>query len=109
MLVTGGQVAPGQATEAAVVISRDGSSVQTVGSMGQARFEHTMVALGSGRVLIIGCTRNDQDVLATTEIYDPATRRFTSGPTMSTGRYKLSGSAAVLPHGQIVVAGAALA
>lgn len=73
--------------------------------MGQARFKRTMVALGSGRILIIGGTSNDQDVLATTEIYDPATRRFTPGPTMSTGRYKLSGSAAVLPDGQIVVAG----
>lgn len=105
VLVTGGQTDPGRATSTAVVIGRDGAQLRPVGPMGQARFKHTMVALSSGRVLVIGGTSDDRERLATTEIYDPGTHRFTPGPTMSGGRYKLSGSATLLPDGRVLVAG----
>lgn len=104
VLVTGGQVSPGQGTAGAVVISTDGTMTE-VGPMLHARFKHTTVRLRSGRVLIIGGTSNDEDLLATTELYDPRTRQFTAGPTMSAGRYKLNGSATLLPDGRVVVAG----
>ena len=104
VLVTGGQVSPGHATATAVVVSPDGTSTE-VGPLLQARFKHTSVTLPSGRVLVIGGTSNDTDLLATTELYDPRTRRFTAGPTMSAGRYKLTDSATVVPDGRVVVAG----
>ena len=104
VLVTGGQVSPGRATATAVIISTEGTSTR-VGPLRKARFKHTMVTLPSGQVLIIGGTSNDTDLLATTELYDPRTRRFTAGPTMSAGRYKLTDSATLVPDGRVVVAG----
>lgn len=104
VLVTGGQTAPGVGTASAVVVSADGG-LESVGPLAQARFKHTMVALPGGRVLVVGGTSTDTDLLSSTEVYDPATRRFTTGPTMASGRYKLSGSATVLPDGRVVVAG----
>ncbi len=104
VLVTGGQVEPGVASATAVVISSDGT-LSRVGPLAQARFKHTMVTLPSGRVLVIGGTSDDEDLLSTTEVYDPATQRFTPGPAMTNGRYKLNGSATLLPDGRVVVAG----
>lgn len=104
VLVTAGQVRPGQATTTALVISADGTS-SSVSPLAQARFKHTMVTLPSGRVLVIGGTSDDTQRLASTELYDPRTRRFTAGPTMSGGRYKLNGSATLVPDGRVVVAG----
>jgi hypothetical protein len=73
--------------------------------MGHARFKHTMVTLPTGEVLVIGGTDDDHRLWDTTEIYNPATRTFRPGPALNAGRYKLSGSAAVLPDGRVVVAG----
>ena len=63
-----------------------------------------MVTLPSGQALVIGGTTDDQDLLADTEIFDPATDEFRPGPRLRNGRYKISG-AAVLPDGRVVVAG----
>lgn len=104
VLIAGGQARPGVATSSAVVVSADGALTR-VGSMAQARFKHTIVALPDGRALVIGGTSNDTDLLSSTEVYDPQTRRFTPGPSMSSGRYKLSGSATLAPDGKVVVAG----
>ena len=104
VLVTGGQVASGVATATAVVLRPDGSST-VVGPMRQARYKHAMVILPSGRVLVIGGTSDDHTLLTSTEIYDPVAQRFGPGPALVAGRYKLAGSAAVLPDGRVVVAG----
>lgn len=104
VLVTGGQTGPGVASANAVVLAPDGT-LQPVGPLAQARFKHTMVGLPGGRVLVIGGTSTDEDLLSSTEVYDPATGRFTAGPTMHGGRYKLSGSATLLPDGRVAVAG----
>lgn len=105
VLVTGGQVRPGVGTASAAVVDATGSRIREVGPMRRVRFKHTMVALPSGKVLVIGGTRDDRTLLRSTEIYDPETQRFTAGPRMTAGRYKLSGSAVVLPDGRVVVAG----
>lgn len=104
VLVTGGQVHPGVASATADVISPQGV-LTSVGPLAQARFKHTMVAMPTGEVLVIGGTSNDEDLLSSTEVYDPATQSFTAGPTMNSGRYKLNGSATLLPDGRVVVAG----
>lgn len=104
VLVTGGQRSPGVGTATAVVIRPDGRLVR-VADMGQARFKHTMVTLPTGEVLVIGGTDNDRRLWNTTELYNPVRHTFRPGPALHAGRYKLSGSAAVLPDGRVVVAG----
>lgn len=104
VLVTGGQRRPGVASARAAVVTPEGE-LRVVGPMLHARFKHVSVTLPSGEVLIIGGTDDDQRLLNSTEIFDPSTGTFRAGPTMTTGRYKLSGSAAVLPDGRVVVAG----
>jgi len=106
VLITGGQRAPGVASGAAVLVSRDGSTAESVGPLRRARFKHTMITLPSGEVLVIGGTSDDRTLLASTEVFDPRTRRFRAGPTTSAGRYKLAGAATLLPDGRVLVAGA---
>ena len=50
VLVTGGQSAPGVASDQAVLIAADGTTLEAVGPLATARFKHTMVALDDGRV-----------------------------------------------------------
>jgi hypothetical protein len=103
VLLTGGESRPGQATRLAVRIFPDGT-LRRAGPLLTGRFKHAVVTLPSGQALVIGGTTNDQDLLADTEIFDPATERFRPGPRLRHGRFKLSG-AAVLPDGRVVVAG----
>lgn len=107
VLVVGGQVSPGFATGQAVIVSQDGRRAELVGNLATPRFKHAAVRLPSGQVLIVGGTKDDDTLLRTTEIYDPETRSFRAGPTMSDGRYKLAGGAVALPDGRVVVAGSA--
>ncbi|MEO5920361.1 MAG: kelch repeat-containing protein [Pseudolysinimonas sp.] len=105
VLVTGGQAAPGVASGQAVVISADGATLDRVGPLAVARFKHTMVKLDDGRVLVIGGTTDDTALLTSTEIFDPATGRFSPGPAMLHGRYKVTGGATLLPDGRVLVGG----
>ncbi len=54
---------------------------------------------------MVGGTPDDATLLTSTELYDPATRRFRPGPVMLSGRYKLTDSVVVLPGDRVVVAG----
>ena len=103
-LVVGGQVRSQVATARTATICPDGT-VRRVASLGTARFKHGVVALDSGRVLVVGGTPNDAALLSSTEVYDPATRRFRPGPDMVSGRYKLTDSVIALPGDRVVVAG----
>ena len=72
------------------------------------RIWHTATLLPDGTVLIAGgYTRvgGNSSQTATTEIYDPATGSFTSGPTMKQGRF--SHSATLLSDGRVLFVGAA--
>ncbi len=104
VLVTGGQSSPGAASDQAVLISPDGVAAE-VGPLRQARFKHASVGLPDGRVLVLGGTPDDERLLRSTELYDPATQRFTPGPRLVNGRYKLAGGVAVTPDGTVIVAG----
>ncbi len=104
VLVAGGQSRSQVPTDAAVRITRDADLVQIKG-LDTARFKHTVVTLPSGEALVIGGTTDDQRLLRTTEIFDPVTSQFRPGPHLDEGRYKLTGAAAALPDGRVVVAG----
>lgn len=73
------------------------------------RHKHDGVLLPSGQVLITGGSdeRDDRGVYDSSELFNPTTGAFTSGPTMRLGRYKHAGSSLVLPSGLVLVAGGA--
>jgi hypothetical protein len=104
VLVVGGTPDGGIASSASLLIRPDGSAEQ-VDDLATPRFKHTVVLLPSGEAVVIGGTPDDRHLLRSTEIFDPVTDRFRAGPDLVSGRYKLSGSAAVLPDGRVVVAG----
>lgn len=74
-----------------------------------ARYKVAAVALRDGRVLVVGGSdrRDAQGAYNTTEIFDPRTNRFTSGPVMHFKRYKLPAGVVTLPNGTVLVAGGA--
>jgi hypothetical protein len=107
VLVTGGQTDPTTATADATLVRPDGHAVAT-GPLLHPRFKHTMVRLPGGEVLVIGGTSDDEVLLDSTEIYDPVRGTFRDGPRLQEARYKLSGSATLLPDGRVLVAGGGL-
>lgn len=77
--------------------------LEKTGMMRTARSVHTATLLNDGRVLIAGGFGAGQKSLASTEIYDPATKTFSAGPDMSSPRH--SHSATRLPDGRVLIAG----
>ena len=81
-------------------------SLRPTGSMTEARASHTITLLDDGRAFIAGgFAGNDREAFPfrTTELFDPATNRFTKGPAMSQGR---SGhSSTLLPDGRVLIVG----
>lgn len=81
---------------------------RTTGSMTTPRAAHTATLLPSGRVLVTGgCTLPGCDDVegqtASAELYDPKTRRFSR--TGDLARIRVSGLAARLPDGRVLIAG----
>jgi Kelch motif len=105
VLVTGGQVAPGQATAAAMTFDPRTETWTRVGDLLTPRLKHFSVLLSDGRVLVMGGSSDDQNRLNSTEIFDPVANTFTPGPDMLEPRYKLSGGAVVLADGRVAIAG----
>lgn len=62
-----------------------------VGSMTAARESHTTTLLADGRVLVVGGhqgRRQNMQVFASAEVFDPTTRRFAPAGTMALPRHK---------------------
>jgi hypothetical protein len=104
VLVVGGQTRPQVASDQAARICPDGS-ISQVGPLATARFKHGIVALASGRVLVVGGTPDDTALLTSTEVFDPRSGRFRPGPDLLSGRYKLTDSVVALPGERAAVAG----
>jgi len=77
------------------------------GNLLTARHKHAAALLPDGRVLIVGGSdeRDWDGQLATAEIFDPATRRFTSAGRMAIVRFKLQSALVRLPDGRVLIAG----
>jgi N-acetylneuraminic acid mutarotase/HEAT repeat protein len=67
------------------------------------RWVHSATLLPNGKVLIAGGRRGYSDVLASAELYDPATDTWTSTGAMKIGR--MGHLATLLPNGQVLVIG----
>ena len=75
---------------------------QPTGDMGTDRVAHTATLLANGKVLITGGF-NANEVLATSELYDPATGTFTPAGNMTTPRF--AHTATLLQNGKVLIAG----
>jgi N-acetylneuraminic acid mutarotase len=82
-----------------------------VAELNEARSSHTATLLPDGRVLVAGGLQNDWDdddenerrVLASVELFDPATEAWSPGPAMHTRREEHS--ATLLRDGRVLVVG----
>lgn len=109
VLVTGGQDATGELLRTAEIFDPATDEFRATGDMTVGRVKHAAALLADGKVLIIGGSdsRGYRERFDSTEIYDPETEEFVTGPPMHWGRHKIRDAVAALPSGAIVVAGGA--
>jgi hypothetical protein len=104
LLVAGGCVVDGCSTATASTYVVDGARAEPTGSLRQPRDAHSATALADGRVLVAGgFPAEGQAPLASAEVYDPRTGRWTSAGHLQTARG--AHAAALLGDGRVLVAG----
>lgn len=109
VLVAGGMVAKSNGikvkTNAAQIYDPATGKFSPTGSMADTRTGHTATLLADGRVLVVGGAdlMDGIDNLATAEIYDPASGKFTRTGSMTHGRAEHT--ATLLKDGRVLVAG----
>ncbi|MER5711944.1 kelch repeat-containing protein [Streptomyces sp. NPDC002122] len=111
VLLAGGEDGRRAPTAVTAVYDPAAGTWSAAGSMWTPRRLHTLTPLGDGRVLAVGGIGHGPDGpaegLATAEIHDPATGRWT--PTGGLLQARFSHSATRLPDGRVLVAGGATA
>jgi galactose oxidase-like protein/Kelch motif protein len=110
VLIAGGMVENGVFLNSAELYDPVKGTFVTTGSMQSRRVGHTATLLPNGKVLIAGglagrVFEGGPGVVATTEIYDPATGRFTPGPAMNARRD--GHMAMLLQNGKVLIVGGA--
>ncbi len=107
VLIAGGLRARNQATRSAELFDPASGRFSPTGEMTRPRCKHAALALRDGRVLVIGgsadCGARQRH--ADSEIYDPASGRFSPGPRLLQGRYKIVDAVSLLADGAVLVAG----
>ena len=112
VLVIGGVNQQGATLSSCEIFDPKTGRFSATGSMSARRAGHTAHLLPNGKVLVTGGTTSLQDVskaifgtLRTTELYDPATGRWSGGARMS--RPRLGHMGVELKDGRILVSGGA--
>ncbi len=77
--------------------------ISTIEGMNKSRAAHTATVLDNGKVLIAGGFNGAENGMASTEIFDPATKTFSAGDNLSEKR--ASHTATLLPGGKVLIAG----
>jgi hypothetical protein len=105
VLIAGGYA--GDVTSSADIYDPKTGAFTETGSMGIARCKHTAGLLPDGRVLIAGGSDNRgwRGNLASAEIYDPHTGKFTAAASLNDSRFKLPDEAVRLASGRLLIAG----
>jgi hypothetical protein len=108
VLVAGGQdVRSGRYVASAEVLDPVSGKFASTGSMKAARENATATLLSDGRALIAGGDRGaagpDQTILATAEIYDPGSGKFSPAGSMTTER--VFHTATALSDGRVLITG----
>jgi hypothetical protein len=109
VLIAGGDISiepgVGNSTASAEVYDSDFGYVSETGAMISARSGHTATLLNDGRVLIAGGhnfnEKGEENFLASAELYDPLTGRFTSTGTMNAARS--APTATLLASGKVLI------
>lgn len=109
VLVVGGHRSRGEVLRSAELFDPATGKFTPTGEMSVPRHKLAAVRLPDGKVLVVGGSdaRDHRGRHTGTEIYDPATGKFTPGPEMRWARHKLTDAVAVLPSGAVLVAGGA--
>lgn len=97
------------ATTAVIDTTAATPSWRQTASMTTARVYHTLAMLADGKVLAVGGEQSSDQTNVTsgvlsTEIWDPATETWTTGPSMAAARNYHS-TAVLMPDGRVLVAG----
>src|SRR5262249_18347178 len=85
------------------VAASSSEQVKPVDNLTTPRTGHTATALSNGKVLITGGRDADGNLVAASEIFDPAIQTTSAGGTLNTG--PVDHSATVLADGRVLVAG----
>ena len=105
VLVAGGAIASGLFSASAELYDPASGTWTATGSLNTARFSHTATLLPNGMVLVAGGFGSHQPhlLLASAELYDPASGTWTATGSLSTARD--DHTATLLPNGKVLVAG----
>src|SRR6266581_4582037 len=97
-------LAAGAALVMAILVDASSSTqVEQLGPLVVPRTGHAATVLADGRVLITGGRDSAGTIVATAEIFDPATETSTAVGTLVTAR--VSHTATLLPNGRVLIAG----
>src|SRR5436190_8740958 len=88
---------------AALVGASSSTQVKELNPLVVPRTGHAATALSDGRILITGGRDSAGNIVAVSEIFDPATETSTAGATLTTPR--VDHTATLLPDGKVLVAG----
>jgi Galactose oxidase, central domain len=106
VLFTGGGTGEHRVSETAELLDPDRGTFAPLPSMSTRRYKHSAVLLKDGRVLV-ACGSNGDDfggILASLELYDPETRRFTPVGGAGLPRFKHVNGMSLLPDGNVLLA-----
>lgn len=107
VLIVGGSSAPSTVSTTAELFDPVTRAFSLIGPLTTPRHKHAAVVLQDGDVLIVGgAGAGDWDEqYNTTERFDTATLTFRPAAMMTSQRFKLPGAVALLPSGEVFVAG----